>query len=232
MWLIYTAGDAVPLKEEEGTTEDVGVTDDGGVAFGLPTVNHTYPVLVAESSQTSQSNSVKATPITEDNVYQTSPVRVTSTKEEKTSEMSPASATPSKGNNSCITTPTSTVPITDSNGVYICPRPPPPLNTLNGTLSGKEATTPSIPLYMTLLILGAVAWILFMCFICIAICCIKKLNSITAKQNQYVVNRHYSIDPKRKLRSLLDRKSHKGFAPVSAVDSGSEDELTVFQQKT
>ena len=123
---------------------------------------------------------------------------------------------------------------------YSCPRPPPP-PTVTPCVSCSPFVqsspfiiddTPAngLSLYVILISAGGAVWLVFICCVCVALCCAKKVNTILLKQNGGIVNRHYATDPKRKLRSLLNKNNRKGFNVVSAVDSDSDTELTVFQK--
>ena len=133
---------------------------------------------------------------------------------------------------------------------YSCPYPPPPLTATLLTTSttttgggGGSSRLPSSPsaaisntshglsLYIVLLLIGAVLWAVFICFMCMALLCTRKVRFVAAKQKKAIVKRHYAVDPKRKLQSLLSKSSRKGFTPISVHDdSESDNELTVFQK--
>ena len=94
----------------------------------------------------------------------------------------------------------------------------------------EEADEVGMSLYVILVMMGAVFWVALVILICAALCCAKKV-SRKYKIKQSIVKRHYSVDPKKKLQSLLNKNSRKGFTPINAQsDSESDNELTVFQR--
>ncbi len=131
---------------------------------------------------------------------------------------------------------------TDESDDYSCPHPPPPPTSCNTCSPSVQLSSPivitdtpteeGLSLYVILIIIGGIVWLAFICFICIALCCTNKFSTMIMKNKRNIiqVNRHYSTDPKRKLRSLLNKNSRNGFHVVSAVDSESDTELTVFQK--
>ena len=63
----------------------------------------------------------------------------------------------------------------------------------------------------------------------VIVVCLCSRHSKLHPKKRYLVRRHYTVDPKKKLQSLLN-PARKGFTPISTVDSDSDIEFTVFQK--
>lgn len=102
-------------------------------------------------------------------------------------------------------------------------------NKPQGATSEEEEEEAYKSLFLILLIIGAVVWVVIVCAMCIGCYCARKIRLIGVKQKG-TVKRHYSMNPSKKLRSLV-KGNRNGFTPVNAQDSDTDEEETIlFQQ--